>query len=115
MKGLLAGKLPRDHQFDPKDGRAKYPMFQGEEWHRNQDFLDELREIADAMNCTVAQLVVAWTIAQPGITTALCGAKRDWQVTETARAMTIELCQQANTAIDAALKRRGPAASRGAV
>jgi aryl-alcohol dehydrogenase-like predicted oxidoreductase len=27
MKGLLAGKLPREMKFDPKDGRRKYPMF----------------------------------------------------------------------------------------
>ena len=46
MKGLLAGRLPRDHVFAPADGRAKYPMFQGSEWQRNQDFLDELRVIA---------------------------------------------------------------------
>ncbi len=31
-KGLLAGKLARDHVFDPRDGRQKYPMFHGEEW-----------------------------------------------------------------------------------
>ena len=46
MKGLLAGKLARDHQFAASDGRAKYPMFQGDEWQKNQDFLDELRAIA---------------------------------------------------------------------
>ncbi len=46
MKGLLAGKLPRDFVFRPGDGRAKYPMFQGEEWVRNQDFVDQLRLIA---------------------------------------------------------------------
>ena len=115
MKGLLAGKLPRDHQFDPADGRAKYPMFQGQEWHRNQDFLDDLRVIAEDVGCTVAQLVIAWTIGRPGITSALCGAKRDWQIQETAEAMSITLSDAVHRQIDEALERRGPSVSRGAV
>lgn len=115
MKGLLAGKLSRDHQFDPKDGRAKYPMFQGQEWQKNHDFLDALREIAAGIPCSVSQLVVAWTIVQPGITTALCGAKRDWQIRETAEAMRLQLSDSVHHQIAEALKRRGPAVSRGAV
>ena len=86
MKGLLAGKLARDHQFLEGDGRAKYPMFQGEEWNKNQDFIDELRGIADDLGKTVAQLVVNWTVHQIGITAALCGAKRAYQIEETAGA-----------------------------
>ena len=74
MKGLLAGKLSRNHVFEPKDGRAKYPMFQGEEWSKNQDFVDKLRRVANSAGKTLPQLVVNWTIHQPGITAALCGA-----------------------------------------
>lgn len=91
MKGLLAGRMQRDHQFDPADRRLTYAVYQGEPWQRAQDLLDELRSISKEMNCTVAQLVVAWTIAKPGITVALCGAKRQEQITETARAMNLEL------------------------
>jgi len=115
MKGLLAGKLSRDHKFAPADGRAKYPMFQGGEWQKNQDFLDDLKLIAAEHQLTVAQLVVAWTIAQPGITSALCGAKRDWQIRETANAMSVTLSEGTMQQISVALKRRGPAVSRGAV
>lgn len=115
MKGLLAGKLPRDHQFDPRDGRAKYPMFQGEEWQKNQDFLDGLRDIAAEVPCTVAQLVLAWTIRQPGITSALCGAKRAWQIEETAAAIHLQLKESTLDQIEEALQRRGPAVSRAAV
>ena len=115
MKGLLAGKLARDHVFDAADGRAKYPMFQGKEWQKNQDFVDELRSIAESKNITVAQLVIAWTIAQPGITSALCGAKRDWQIKETADAMSVEFDERTAALIEDALLRRGPSVSRGAV
>src|SRR4029079_6866249 len=87
MKGLLAGKLPRDHVFDPRDGRRKYPMFQGEEWQKNQDFLEKLRPIAAESGKSVAELVLNWTIHQPGITAALCGAKRPQQIRANAGGM----------------------------
>jgi aryl-alcohol dehydrogenase-like predicted oxidoreductase len=107
MKGLLAGKLARDHAFQPADGRAKYPMFQGEEWQKNQDFVDRLREIAHEIGKTVAQVVVNWTIYQPGITAALCGAKRAYQIEETAGAFGWRLGPEHLQAIDEALNERG--------
>ncbi len=115
LKGLLAGRLSRDHVFGPGDGRAKYPMFQGDEWQKNQDFVDRLREIADGLGRTVAEIVVRWTIQQPGITTALCGAKRPEQIRETAAAMTWQLSAGDLEAIGQALAERGVPVSRGAV
>lgn len=115
MKGLLAGKLARDHRFADGDGRAKYPMFQGKEWQKNQDFLDDLRTIAARIDVTIPQLVIAWTIQQPGITAALCGAKRDWQIRETSEAMAIDLDATTISAIENAIDQRGPISSRAAV
>ncbi len=111
MKGLLAGKLPRDYQFAEGDSRLKYPMYRGKEWERNQDFLDQLRVIAGEAQITVAQLVVAWTFSQPGVTTALCGARRPEQICETGGALQVELSPQQRGAIEAALDARGPVES----
>ena len=115
MKGLLAGHLPRDHQFDPRDGRRKYPMFQGEEWQKNQDFMDELRAIALDIEKTVSQIVINWTIHRPGITSALCGAKRPAQIKESAGGMGWKLDAQQLQSIDAAIRSRGPIVSASAV
>ena len=115
MKGLLAGKLARDHQFDPKDGRQKYPMFQGEEWQKNHDFIERLREISDSIGRSIPELVVNWTIQRPGITSALCGAKRPEQIVETAASLTWQLSDEIIEVIDQAIVDRGPTVSRGAV
>ena len=115
MKGLLAGKLARDHVFQVGDGRAKYPMFQGAEWQRNQDFVDELRGIAQEHGATVAQLAVRWIIEQPAITAALCGAKRESQITEVSGAMHIDYTEDLQTKIRAAMQRRGTAVTKAAV
>ena len=115
MKGLLAGKLSRTHQFDHKDGRRKYPMFSGEEWEKNQDFLDGLRTIATECGVTVAEVVLNWTIQRTGITVALCGAKRPEQIRENAAALNWKLSARQIDRINQAITQRGPVISRAAV
>ena len=115
MKGFLAGKLPRDHQWQLEDGRQKYPIFQGEEWTRNQDFLDKIRPIAHEAGMTLPQLAVAWVIQQSGITAALCGAKRPEQIQETAAAMDNSLTETHLSQIESAIRLRGAVNSRPAV
>jgi aryl-alcohol dehydrogenase-like predicted oxidoreductase len=115
MKGLLAGKLARDHEFDPKDGRRKYPMFHGTEWQKNQDFLDELRPIAEELNKPLAEVIINWTIHRPGITAALSGAKRPDQIRESAAALTWVLSAEQTRRINQAIQKRGEIVSRSAV
>jgi aryl-alcohol dehydrogenase-like predicted oxidoreductase len=91
MKGLLAGAMARDHILDPSDRRRKYPVYQGEQWQSAQDLLDQLRSMARDKQCSVSQLVIAWTLLQPGIAVALVGAKRPEQIEETAVALQIPL------------------------
>jgi aryl-alcohol dehydrogenase-like predicted oxidoreductase len=112
MKGLLAGRLAPNHEFHERDSRRKYPMYQGEEWQKNQKFVARLREAAALSGQTVAQLVINWTINQPGITSALCGAKRRWQIEELAGAMGWTLSSEQNDLIQAALAARGQAAAK---
>lgn len=115
MKGLLAGHLPREHVFDPKDGRRKYPMFSGDEWQKNQDFLDVLRAVSVDLGRPVSQIVLNWTIQRAGITVALCGAKRPRQIRENADAMTWSLTADQIARIDMAIAARGPIVSKAAV
>jgi aryl-alcohol dehydrogenase-like predicted oxidoreductase len=107
MKGLLAGHLQRDHQFHPADSRLKYEIFRGEAWQRNQDFVDNLRQLATRIGCTVSQLVIAWTLAQPDITVALCGAKHPSQIRDNAGGMLIQLDGPTLAEIDGYIARRG--------
>lgn len=84
MKGLLAGKIGRDHVFAAEDVRPQYPIFQGEIRERTHRVLDRLRQLAKNLDKTIAQLTIGWTISQPGVTAALVGAHRPEQIQETA-------------------------------
>ena len=112
MKGLLAGKIGRDQVFGPDDSRRRYPMFQGQERRKNHDLVDRLRAIAEAAGHSVAELVVNWTIHQPGVTAALCGAKRPEQIRESAGGSGWRLTLEQVAQIDRALAERGPAEVR---
>ncbi len=109
VKGLLAGKLDK---LDEADNRRKYPQYQGDEWERNLAFVERLRGVADRVGRTVAQVAVNWTVAQPGIDVALCGAKRRWQIEETAGAMGWSLSAADAAEIESAIRDRGEAASK---
>ena len=100
QKGLLTGKLSPDHEFAPGDHRANDPTFEPDNIRRVNTFLDQLRPIAEAHDAILAQLVIAWTIRQPGVTAALVGARDAAQAEQNARAAELELDDEAIAAID---------------
>lgn len=112
MKGLLAGRMRRGQVFPASDSRHKYPMFVGDEFDRNLDFVEALRPIATRRQVELPDLVLAWTAEQPGITSVLFGATSPEQVHENTRALRCELDDDARAAIARAIQARGPAASR---
>lgn len=107
MKGLLAGKIARDHVFGPNDSRHKYPMFLGAERQKNHDLVDRLAAIAQQTGHSVTELVLNWTIHQPGITAALCGAKRLDQIRENAGGSGWQLAPEQLAQIEQSLEERG--------
>lgn len=111
MKGLLAGTLERGHVFPTTDSRHKYPVFQGAEFSKNLDFVDALRPIAARLGASVADLVLAWTAEQAGITSVLFGATSPNQVVENVRALACDLDDAARRSIAAAIAARGPVPS----
>lgn len=86
MKGLLAGQITRDHQFEDGDSRPGYEIFQGEKRRRAHDVIDRLAHLAQQHGTTVARLSIGWAISQPGVTGAIVGAKSPQQIQETAAA-----------------------------
>ena len=102
--GLLTGKVTAGRVFKEGDLRLGHPSFTPEHLERVGGLLDRLRPVAERHAATLSQLVIAWTIAQPGITHALVGARTPDQARENARAGEIRLSPEDCAAIDAALK-----------
>ncbi|KAA5540295.1 aldo/keto reductase [Roseiconus nitratireducens] len=107
MKGLLAGKISRDHVFAEGDSRPGYAIYQGQPRQAIHDMLDQLSLIARQFGQSVAQLAVGWVISQPGVTGALVGARRPEQIRELAgaRPMDAELLAAVNRVADPTRRR----------
>ncbi len=84
MKGLLAGRISRDHQFSPGDVRPNYEIFQGEARRQIHDVLDAMQLIASSSGLSIAQLSIGWALSQNGVTAVLVGARRAEQVKDIA-------------------------------
>jgi len=104
-RGLLTGKIGPDRRFAEGDQRAGNPRFSPENLAKIEQMLREFQPIAGAHGLTPAQLAIAWTIAQPGCTHALCGARNAAQAVENAQAGEAVLSQQDLAAMNAAIAR----------
>jgi aryl-alcohol dehydrogenase-like predicted oxidoreductase len=100
MKGLLAGKLRRNHHFAPEDKRLSYEIFHGEAWERAQDLLDRLEALSADKKCAISQLVIAWSLQQTQVDVVLIGAKTPEQISESAKSHLVTLSQLELDALD---------------
>jgi aryl-alcohol dehydrogenase-like predicted oxidoreductase len=92
--GLLTGKIGMDRVFTEKEFRSNAawnPWFLGQNRKRVLDLLARWEPLVKQNQCSLAQLVLAWTVAQPGVTHALVGCRTEEQAHENARAGTLTL------------------------
>jgi len=91
QRGLLTGKIAPTHAFAPGDHRPTTVHFKEENIRRTNAFLDKIKPLATDKNATLAQIVIQWTLHQPGITCALVGARNASQAEQNAAAAQINL------------------------
>lgn len=106
--GLLSGKLGPERTFPPGDVRSWSPRFTTENRRKTAVLLEQLTPIAKEHQLTIAQLVIAWTLAQPCLTHVLCGARNATQAAENAAAGQARLDDAPLVAIDDILAASAP-------
>ena len=89
-KGLISGHWSKAREGE-KDFRAINPRFQGENLERNLQLVERMRSLADAKGITVAQLAIAWVMAQDEIVVPLVGARTRERLEESLGANDVEL------------------------
>ncbi len=82
--GLLSGRMTEQTTFAPDDWRSKSDLFVGEAFVRNLAVVGDLAEFAARRGATVAQLAIAWTLANPAVDVAIVGARGPEQIRQTA-------------------------------
>ena len=90
-QGLLTGRFGMDYVIPEGQFRNNLPWFQPVNRKRVLQTLEGWKDLTEAYSCSMSQLVIAWTIAQKGITTALCGARKKAHVLDNVGAGSLEL------------------------
>jgi aryl-alcohol dehydrogenase-like predicted oxidoreductase len=87
-QGILTGKFPRDFKPQAGDQRADIVLFEPEVWPHIYTGVERFKAIAQEVDRPLAHLAVRWVLHQPGITSALVGARTVPQVEQNVQAMT---------------------------
>jgi aryl-alcohol dehydrogenase-like predicted oxidoreductase len=100
QRGLLTGKMSKEYAFNEGDSRPTTLYYKEPNLSRILSFVDQLRTIANETGITVSQLVLNWTIQQPGISCALAGARNSKQVLDNVKAGNISLSEESMSRIN---------------
>ncbi|MBO3743170.1 aldo/keto reductase [Actinoplanes sp. NEAU-H7] len=90
-RGLLSGRWRAGQPTAPGDMRGMSPRFADGNVQHNLALVEDLRRVADAKGCTVAQLAIAWVAAQGTDILPLVGARSRERLSEALAALEVRL------------------------
>ena len=107
--GLLTGSFDGERiaRLDANDWRRESPQFREPALRQNLALVERLRPIAAGLGSTLPELAVAWTLAQPGVTAAIVGARLPHHVEGWARAPDVELSPEVRAELAEAVTASG--------
>lgn len=88
-RGFISGDIKTPEDFPENDFRRGIPKFQGEQFYKNIDLLNELNKLSAEKNITASQLALAWSINKGFV--PIPGTKRIKYIEQNIAAAAIEL------------------------
>ncbi len=111
-RGFLTGQITRFEDLAKDDWRRISPRFQGNNFKKNLDLVNQVETLAEEKGCTPAQLALAWVLAQPGNIIPIPGTKRRKYLEQNWHALDVELSAEDNARIDAIAPKGGASGER---
>jgi aryl-alcohol dehydrogenase-like predicted oxidoreductase len=93
-RGFLTGQITSPEDFEPDDFRRHSPRFMGENFARNLELVERIKQIAADKDCTPGQLALAWVLAQGEDIVPIPGTKRRRYLEENVQATEIRLTDE---------------------
>ena len=97
-RGFLTGAIKSPEDFDPDDTRRFHPRFQGENFTRNLELVEKVKQLAAEAGVTASQLALAWVLSQGQDIVPIPGTKHRKYLEENAAA--VELAQAPELVLD---------------
>ena len=88
-RGFISGELRTFEDLAADDLRRYMPRFQGDNFQKNVEIVDQIKKIASEKNCTPSQLAIAWTLAKGAL--PIPGTKQIKYLEENVGALDIQL------------------------
>jgi aryl-alcohol dehydrogenase-like predicted oxidoreductase len=111
-RGFLSGAIARPEDLAPDDYRRNSPRFQGENFNKNLQLVEQVRTIASEKGVTPSQLTLAWLLAQGEDIVPIPGTKRRTYLEENIAATEIHLTPDDLRRIDEVAPKGGAAGER---
>jgi aryl-alcohol dehydrogenase-like predicted oxidoreductase len=111
-RGFLTGQIKRIEDLETDDYRRGSPRFQGENFRKNLDLVEEINAIAEEKRCAPSQLALAWVLAQGKDIVPIPGTKRRKYLEENVGALAVELTPADLARIDRAFPRGAASGER---
>ncbi|QDD65723.1 aldo/keto reductase [Herbaspirillum seropedicae] len=111
-RGFLTGAIRRFEDLAEDDFRRSNPRFQGENFARNLQLAEKVKEMAGQHGCTPSQLALAWVMAQDPHIVPIPGTKRRRYLEDNAGAVGVRLAPEDLQALDAIFPRGAAAGER---
>ncbi|SDR44900.1 Predicted oxidoreductase [Rhizobiales bacterium GAS113] len=89
--GFLTGKIDENTKFDPTDFRNNVPRFSPEARKANMALVDVIKAVADRKDATLAQVALAWLLAQKPWIVPIPGTTKLHRLEENLGAVDLEL------------------------
>jgi aryl-alcohol dehydrogenase-like predicted oxidoreductase len=100
-RGFLTGAIRSPDDFDANDMRRQHPRFQGENFARNLQLVDELHRLARERGCTPAQLSLSWVLSRGEDIIPIPGTKDRKHLEDNLRALDLPLSPSELASIEA--------------
>ncbi|MEU5141454.1 aldo/keto reductase [Streptomyces sp. NPDC021139] len=94
-RGFLSGRISSPQDLPKVDGRHRIPRFQPEAISANQAIVDRIRQLADRLGATVAQVAIAWVLAQGEHVGVIPGTKTRRYLEDNVKAGSLVLAPEA--------------------
>jgi aryl-alcohol dehydrogenase-like predicted oxidoreductase len=111
-RGLLSGHWTKDRTTTAGDFRSRAPRFAGDNLDTNLALVEQLREVAAQRGVTVAQIAIAWVLAQGDDIVPLIGARTRARLTEALGALDVTLSPDDLAGIEKAIPAGAAAGER---
>ncbi|HMA31809.1 MAG TPA: aldo/keto reductase [Casimicrobiaceae bacterium] len=111
-RGFLTGQIRRVEDFEPGDYRLHSPRFQGENFQKNLQLVEEIKLLASERGCTPAQLALAWVLAQGKDIVPIPGTKKRRYLEENVGALEVALTADDLARIDRVIPRGAASGER---